>query len=714
MVDAAARPARLSAARAGLIRLDGFKDALARLSGRPASAFRSKPGFKETCRLVAAAHPDEIGNPRLIATKAGRKTVGYRIEGDADAIRIAHGVASNASMPAWVTGAFPRRVIRLYGLRDGVERPWAKDPIEAARRKGLLDLIYRRWGVSCAVPENPDANWRAALIFPLPGKPTPDYVPTTRGKGLIVASRDGHDVAFLRMPPHRRGRNPADVEAAIAGGLPLPFENAAELRTHLDLNMIHECAGIEERKSVGESTWHRINFIVHRRAIGAITQFRAALPDAVSAHVGLLPIEWSAIDGVAHSFQRRKGWGALHYERCNQALRAMPVLRYALASSERGCFEGTWKAIVAGKPIEAVARIAAGMSDAPALHPKVVRALSGFWPRVRGRIPRGTPVGTTLADVRSMIPALDIYAKADPHRPVPSRGEIQTLYANIQRCRTTVPPVLVAGMLSACRDAKGRIVPLPDDFPDVLHWTWKACEDLSGGRPVSSLAAARILFPPDRRVKGLEKVNDAWHRHVTKHTALVRAIKAKAEKAAIAQVPPEVVAATYPHFLPEPIRFRDVHFMPLRGADLLAREGDEMTHCVGTYVPQASRGQAMIVALSSPEGRSTVEVSVSDWTGTPSLRVMQHQGPGNVEPPTAHVAALRALLRSDKVLKPRDLLDAIEVASSAAARVEAAIERCITEEIGSQIDDATWSFLGAISKGPHRGASMREWFQALA
>lgn len=717
------RPARLASARAGLVRLHGFEEALARLSGRPVSAFRSKPGFKDTCRAVAEAHPGLDPRPSLIAVKQGRKTIGHRIEADIDAIRIAHGVNANATMDAWVVGPMPRKLVRRYGLRDGRERPWAKDPVEAERRRGLMDFFARSWGTTNAFPESPDSTWRAALIFPLRGKPTPDYVPTVKGKGLIVVSRDGHDAAFLRMPPQRKGRTAKDVEAAIKAGIPLDATSTYDLQVGPDVHAMHDIAGIEERKSVGESTWHRILYILHRRAVGAITQFRAALPAAVSDHVGLLPIRWDHVSDVALSFGRRRGWTALHYERCNQAVRVVPSLRYALASSDEAIFGRTWKAIVDGKPIEAAIRAAASIPSPAPLHPKAVRALSGFWPRQHGRVIRGAPVGTMLGDVATIVEGLDIHAKADPHRPVPTKQQVQTLFTNVARCRTSVPPVFVAGMLSACRDGKGRVAAFPNEFADVVQWVRNACDDLAAHcqdgdtattRRISDLAAVSILFPAKRTLKGIERVNIDWHAHVNRHSAAVRAIKAQAEQVALKRFPRSVVDALYPHFLKGPIAIGDVSIAPLLNAGSLAEEGDELSHCVGTYVHSASRGHSMIASLRSPAGRSTAEIVVSTSARRPRLLVVQHQGPRNTEPPQAHDAALKAAMDGKDIRSPRDLLKAIETANHAASQVERAIEEAITEEIGAQIHDATWAFLGKISKGSHRDVAMKDWFARLA
>lgn len=66
----------------------------------------------------------------------------------------------------------------------------------------------------------------------------------------------------------------------------------------------------------------------------------------------------------------------------------------------------------------------------------------------------------------------------------------------------------------------------------------------------------------------------------------------------------------------------------------LAREGDEMGHCVGGYAPAVESGRSVIIAIRVGEARSTVEL---DRSG----RVLQHRGASNAEP---HAVTRRALM----------------------------------------------------------------------
>lgn len=62
----------------------------------------------------------------------------------------------------------------------------------------------------------------------------------------------------------------------------------------------------------------------------------------------------------------------------------------------------------------------------------------------------------------------------------------------------------------------------------------------------------------------------------------------------------------------------------------LCREGEEMRHCVGGYVPAVESGQCVILAIAVRVGakvfRSTAEL-------TRGRHVLQHRGMNNAEPP---------------------------------------------------------------------------------
>lgn len=57
----------------------------------------------------------------------------------------------------------------------------------------------------------------------------------------------------------------------------------------------------------------------------------------------------------------------------------------------------------------------------------------------------------------------------------------------------------------------------------------------------------------------------------------------------------------------------------------LVREGDELQHCVGGYVPAVESGQSVIVGIDVLGYRSTVEL-------TPDGAILQHRGPQNTTP----------------------------------------------------------------------------------
>jgi len=93
--------------------------------------------------------------------------------------------------------------------------------------------------------------------------------------------------------------------------------------------------------------------------------------------------------------------------------------------------------------------------------------------------------------------------------------------------------------------------------------------------------------------------------------------------------PPAPLPA-WAHKLPKRLRL-------LRTPAALAKEGKEMQHCVGGYTLAVERGQCHILALSSFDGRSTIELS-------PDFKVRQHYGPRNTDPPRYHAKYIKAWL----------------------------------------------------------------------
>jgi len=71
---------------------------------------------------------------------------------------------------------------------------------------------------------------------------------------------------------------------------------------------------------------------------------------------------------------------------------------------------------------------------------------------------------------------------------------------------------------------------------------------------------------------------------------------------------------------------------------MLVREGESMSHCVGSYASAVEGGQSVILALNVTGHRSTAEI-------TPSGRVLQHRGPHNSDPHPLCQRVLERFLR---------------------------------------------------------------------
>lgn len=80
------------------------------------------------------------------------------------------------------------------------------------------------------------------------------------------------------------------------------------------------------------------------------------------------------------------------------------------------------------------------------------------------------------------------------------------------------------------------------------------------------------------------------------------------------------------------------YITPLVTPAALRREGRQMHHCVAGYAESTQRGQSICFGISTPDGRSTVEVARD------GSRVFQHKGVRNATPPDANNKLLEELL----------------------------------------------------------------------
>lgn len=713
-----ARPGKLSASVSGLVRIEGLLECLAEITDSPARALKTKAAFLESCQRVVGLKGPKGPEPVLVAVKDGRKTVRHRVESMDSAVAIARGAIRRETMDVTVKGPIAGRIGKACGLKPFRVRAWARDPVEAARREAIAEAMYRRWGVRCVVPTNPEATWCAALVGPLSKIGNGAYEPA--GRFALVADREAR-VRLLRWPKGRKAVTPDNVEEAILEGVPVGRSSDIGIATRPDMNDIHEYAGVEDRRSVGNSTWYRIDYVLSRMSTNATTQFRRALPEPVRDHVGLLPITFDRVHDVLATFDRRKDWTILHYERCNQAIRAMPWLRDALAGDAKD-LPALARAIVEGAPLERVVRVAMGkfvaVPDIP-LHPKTLRSLSGFWHRQRGRIARGGPTSHRASMVSQAVAGLDIAMRANPHLPCLSNRDVATFLQNLEKVERKLEPYAIARFLLACRDRNGKVADMDRGVGDTIRWVYHECLALADALPgitqeeasiVGLRAATEFLFPDRRTLKGLGEVSNAWHGGFNPFLQRISAIKTRARLDASSKMPPGLLDHVFPHFLSSPVDVDGVHLRALTDARSLEIEGAEMRHCVGSYAEGAMAGRSMIVALSSPYGRSTADVRLADE----GLTVSQHYGPRNDPCHPVHESSLAKAMKALGRDQIRDLGKRIEEADRASRAMQQALRNAVTPEWQSRIDDETFEYLRRIAKGPHRKVDRLAWLSDVA
>jgi hypothetical protein len=134
----------------------------------------------------------------------------------------------------------------------------------------------------------------------------------------------------------------------------------------------------------------------------------------------------------------------------------------------------------------------------------------------------------------------------------------------------------------------------------------------------------------------------------------------------------ELTAQLYPHLIAEPKRFGEVTFTPLVTTEQFFAEGKEMLHCVATYAGDAAVGRSLILGLSSPAGRSTLELvlHLCEQTGY-RLAVQQLQGVNNGDPPVDHVPAVVEFAKAFEIEDLEALLVRIQAAHKAGEELAA-------------------------------------------
>lgn len=681
-------PGSLSPSATKLRHLAGFVEAAVVIAGAENKPPRTAHGLAGLCQKIAASYPDSKGNADIVAVQKGRRTIGHRISDAHDVIAISHAIARRASLPITFHGPIVPRLASRAGLRAIRAKPLSKDPAADALMRAVL-TDYSTSRTARFIEGQPGDGWHSALILPIARPVAVDLF-----KVILVVEPDCSIVRVVELPipsDHAGfGFNEAGQEALrsvacqarIAG-------NETDFSTH-EVKPGHEevLAFIDHvAPALATPDRKRLLHAIRRHAnIGnqaSIAKFRRSLSEQVRSYAARLRWSFSSFGTTERFLVSRDGWGAEQYTRMNQAFTALKWL------NPRQITATAVDLIVTGRPIEEVVRKACGL-QAP-LHHKTVKAalmMSG------GRtIPATTLIGL-----------LETLFRHDPHLPLPDKRELDALaliakdFEYCLHAREIRPQILLPH-----RDEKGRFAYAGQGLHDVYEWLCRRLAELAPDQFRHSHVALDILFPAGRRVGALQAINQRWHASIAADTQAYKAAKDAIylRHAVDRDIEEEeaLEADLYPHPMTTAEVVDGITMRPLICDRDIVAEGAEMGHCVGTYGFPAACGRSFLIAISSGAGRSTAELSLrlhqesDDLCGEWKILVVQHKGPGNVEPPESHDKALLDLVASCNRRSLIELADRVEVAHISADILRQIREESVTAEGVAEIRDLEFGLL---------------------
>ena len=716
--ESSAKPAFLSAAVAKLRGVAGLVEALAAAANVPVPALRSKQGFLDACAKVASEGAS-AGPPVLIPEKSGRRTVGFRPRSHDDVVRMARGAVSRESFPVLVDGPMPRGPAAACGLRDARRRKWSGDPVVDAALHDLSDRLHDAWAPFC-VRAPAGSTWVSALVSPRlfeprsrhrwdpPSRRVVVVIVVERASPLIVGCLQIADEALPRadLSPEGVATLVRGVELAISQGAAVDPKTSSRSpgsgRRFLphrgeDVETLCDVIGAEfPTDTNAERFRRRIAGRLDAATGAALARFRRTLPEPLQGIAGLVGRRFDEFDDAWAFLSERTGWMEADAERVVQAYRALPWLRRLPYS------QTVVDAIVDGRPMEEVLRAATGREKP--YHRKTVASLASTW---RIRHDKGPAPADDLA---AFALAVDAYHRSDPHRRALSDHEVRAAADTVARSRWSSGEMGddLGSLIAASRDARGIVRPLPDGVHDFLRWLAGECDLLlsslaHGHRLAGPRMALAIACPPQRRHAALLAASERWHARTSVFVARRRAaiLSARERTKAKAEIDPDA----FPHVFPDASRHDGVEIRALRDWNGIEREGEEMDHCVGTFVDAAYVGRSMIVSLSSKEGRTTAEISVESSADFGDAAVIvQHKGVDNVDPFASHERALRRALKDldpKTVSAVRERSEAIARRVGFGSRELSGLDRLQVEAVMDEIHSHVREFLS----GPWKGLS---------
>lgn len=672
----------MSASPIRLRRLRGFPEAIAELAG-VSGRIAGQVALRDACRRVAEVHPRPDGVIRLAAVIEKRRTVGHRVVDAGSALRIAHAVTQGRTMEVRLDGPLVPKLAKTCGLRDARPRPWAKDPQLAEQLAAIADKFLKAW-TPMPLEGRPEDGWFCALVAPrvMESEFGP---PRSEDNGvaadvILVMNKDGRDARILALSLGQCPMDGTRTEDGVRAAINAMVDHSSPI-----------CSGPDKIWQPKEvriwQPWSDVSFYSAAMQVGialppfdgshnfrkrlemcwskvratALARFRRMLPREIQEHASLCLHQFADARTAGEFLIARRSWTLEDYSRVNQAIRAAPILRSAIDDID------TLLAITEGRPLKEVIKTAmeternGKTQQLP--HFKTVKSLRGTWHHTFRKD----------RSITSLVRVLDALYRRNPHQPVLKSGEMIQV-VEITRTFQAWSDLTVAAIL-AHRDAKGRIR-WCKDLRDVYHWVLAKCHMIllaqSGvstwseedHRPVVE-ATFGILFPPARTLAGLDALVKEWHADQQRLDAAFDGLFKSMLATKLNQESPDVSAILFPHFMDGEQIIDGVTMRPLTDPQQIVAEGDEMGHCVGSYVGAASGGRSLLISQKSKEGRSTVEVSVEmNEDDEPTLVVQQNRSFGNVDPPLLHRRAITKLLKSFPEAFRRDLAERIRIASA--------------------------------------------------
>ena len=621
----------------------------------------NKPGHPliAKCRAVAATHPAPSEPIRIEAMKLYRKTVGHRVVDKASAIGIAHALVNRKSQKVVVLGNMPKAVASRAGLRRVSNRRFSKDPVEHERIATDLSNVLQTWSLRFVAGQ--DADWHCALVVRVPQRA--DETHGTRFHFFVAMDDLGSDTRELYLPDDEQMPVPLSddgdgalrslVTQALAQNQRLAFPDLTPDENLFTLGMsMRPPLDIERFTGFGET----VKVMLTRGERAALARFRRSFATTVIDHAARCQRPFQDRQSAVGFFKARAGWSLTDYQLAQELKRTLPWLHWRQLVRE-----SVQEGFRAKKPL---------MDFVPLLffrnlHRKTLKALIGL------KLGKDFQFEVLEHGVK----AYESILSANPHAPVPTARELRAL-ARLISYAPYLDDSSFERMVNCHRDERREISDTKAvNVFSVYRWIASQIATATGIEPFwAKMAAHQVVFPENRTLDGLDKLDRDWHLVSRSLSDAERRDNdwARTQCMPATEVIEELTAQLYPHLISEPKRFGEVSFTPLVTTEQFFAEGKEMLHCVASYAGDAAVGRSLILGLSSPAGRSTLELvlHLCEQTGY-RLAIRQLKGVSNGDPPADHLPAVLEFVKTFEIEDLEALLLRIQAAHKAGEELAA-------------------------------------------